>query len=180
MTAHIPSHIRDFFAGSHIPLALSDPSLPDDPMVLGNAPFYEMTGYEPDEVIGQNCRFLQGKSTLPSSRNTIRGDFAARRDTKVLIRNYRKSGEEFDNFLYIFTLYDEHDTPAFRIGSQFEVPTVHRAKAFESYAKTLSQQVDALNTSGAASRSRLIDVGELVGLSVKTLLQSRLDNLRAV
>ncbi len=179
MSQSIPSLVFEFFEESQIPLTLSDPNLPDEPLILANKAFYRMTGYSPSEALGGNCRFMQGKGTLQSSRNTIRGDFAAKRDTKVLIRNYRKSGEEFDNFLYIFTLFDDHDAPIFRIGSQFEVPALNRAKAFETHATTLYERLDALNESGAIARTQLIDMGELVGISVKALLKGRLDNLRA-
>jgi len=97
----------------------------------------------------------------------------------VLIRNYRKSGEAFDNFLYIFTLFDDQDTPIFRIASQFEVPAFERAKAFENHAINLKNDIDNLNSSGAIAQNRLIDVGELVGVTVKDLLVGRLDNLRS-
>jgi len=179
MSLSVPELVKDFFDESQIPLTLSDPKLPDDPLILANDAFYRMSGFERDEALGSNCRFLQGEATARSSLNTIRGDFAAKRDTKVLIRNYRKSGEAFDNFLYIFTLFDDQDAPIFRIASQFEVPAFQRAKAFETHASNLKNDIDSLNTSGAIAQNRLIDVGELVGVTVKDLLVGRLDNLRS-
>jgi len=179
LSLKIPSIIHEFFMESQIPLTLSDTNLPDEPLILANDAFYRMTGFGPDEARGANCRFMQGKDTLMSSRNTIRGDFAANRDTKVLIRNYRKSGEAFDNYLYIFTLFGEDDTPIFRIGSQFEVPEIRRAKAFEAHAASLFESMKKLNDSGEIARHHLIDTGELVGTSVKALLLGRLGNLRS-
>lgn len=179
MPLNIPALVHEFFAQSQIPLTLSDPNLPDDPLVLANDAFYRMTGFGPDEALGANCRFLQGKETARASLNTIRGNFAAKRDTKVLIRNYRKSGEAFDNFLYIFTLFDEHDAPIYRVGSQFEVPAFQRAKAFEAHTTALRNDIEELNKSGALSQNHFIDMGELVGTTVKDLLIGRLDNLRA-
>lgn len=179
MSQSIPALVNEFFTQSQIPLALSDPRLPDDPLVLANEAFYRMTGFGPGEALGANCRFLQGKETARTSLNTIRDNFAAKRDTKVLIRNYRKSGEPFDNFLYIFTLFDDQGTPIFRVGSQFEVPAVQRAKAFEDHANELRKDIDALNKQGAASQSHFIDLGAMIGVTVKDLLVGRLDNLRA-
>lgn len=179
MSLSIPSLVHEFFQQSQIPLTLSDPNLPDEPLILANDAFYRLTGYEPKEALGANCRFMQGKDTFQSSRNTIRGDFAAKRDTKVLIRNYRKNGEEFDNFLYIFTLFDDRGAPIFRIGSQFEIPFIDRAQAFETHAATLRDDMETLNTSGAFARNQLVRAGELIGVSVKSLLDKRLDNLRA-
>lgn len=179
MPLSIPSNIQEVFSGSQIPLTLTDPNSPDEPLILANEAFYRMTGYSVDEVIGNNCRFMQGKDTSRSAINTIRGNFAAQRDTKVLIRNYRKSGEEIDNYLYIFTLFDDQDRPVFRVGSQFEVPQFQRAKAFESHASALHEDVKLLNSSGTIARRHLIDTGELVGASVKSLLLSRLETLRS-
>lgn len=111
MQTDIPSVIRAFFAEAQIPLTLSNATVPEDPIILANEPFYRMTGYSADETLGNNCRFMQGKDTPQSALNTIRGDFTARRDTQVLLRNYRKSGEAFDNYLYIFRSTTTPDRP---------------------------------------------------------------------
>jgi PAS domain S-box-containing protein len=160
-------------------MTLSDATLPDDPLILANEAFYRMTGYGATEVLGHNCRFMQGEGTSKNALQSIRKNFAAERDTKVLIRNYRKSGEEFDNYLYIFSLFDEDDKVIFRVASQFEIPMIGRAKAFEAHAIALHDNVEALNNSGAIARDHLINSGELVGASVKSLLMSRLDALRS-
>lgn len=179
MTLDIPRRIHDFFEESQIPLTLSDPRLPDDPLILANEAFYRMTGFGASEALGKNCRFMQGRDTQKASRNTIRGDMAAHRDTRVMIRNYRKTGEPFDNFLYIFSVYDESDTPLFRIGSQFEVPKIERAKAFSAHAEHLARGLKAVNDSGEIAQNRLIELGEVIGISVKSLLMARLETLRA-
>ncbi|WP_175484763.1 PAS domain-containing protein [Jannaschia pohangensis] len=159
-------------------MTLSDPRLPNEPLILANEAFYRMSGYSAKEALGANCRFMQGKETQKSSRNTIRGDFAANRDTKVLIRNYRKSGEAFDNFLYIFSVFDSTETPLFRIGSQFEVPALFRAKAFQDHASELLNGLKAVNDSGELARNQMIETGALVGASVKSVLMARLETLR--
>lgn len=179
MSLDIPTVIHDFFEQSTIPLTLSDPQLPDDPLILANGAFFRMTGYNPQEALGSNCRFMQGKNTQKSARNTIKGDFAANRDTKVMIRNYRKSGEAFDNFLYIFTVFGDDDKPIFRIGSQFEVPENDRAKAFQTHAGALLNGLNSVNESGEFARSQMIETGELVGASIKSILMARLENLKA-
>lgn len=179
MSLDLPTHIHDFFESSQIPLSLSDPQLPDDPLILANQSFYRMTGYEPDEVLGANCRFMQGKDTSAVTRETIKKDFATAQDTKVLIRNYRKSGEVFDNFLYIFTVFDDKNRPVFRIGSQFEVPEIGRTNAFASHADQLYQVLESVNESRDIARKQLINTGELVTTSVKHLLMARLENLRS-
>lgn len=179
MATEIPAAIKEYFNNSQIALTLTDPTQEDDPLVLANAAFYRMSGYEPDEILGRNCRFLQGKSTSDFSLKSIRGDFAAQRDSKVLLRNYRKSGEEFDNFLYIFSLYDNADQPVMRIGSQFEVPRFNRAKAFQSHAELLRDGLEEISDAGEKARLQMVHVGESVGKAVRNLLMARLDHLRS-
>ncbi len=175
----IPKVIHDFFESSQIPLTLSDPRLPHDPLILANKAFYRMTGYGASEVLGKNCRFMQGDRTQPKARQVIRGDFTADRDTRILITNYRKSGEEFDNYLFIFTLFDSENTPLFRIGSQMEVPDINRADVFQRHTSDLRTGLDQLNSHTDIAQQHLINTGELVGLSVKSLLMARLDVLRS-
>jgi len=179
MSLDLPTHIHDFFQSSQIPLTLSDPQLPDDPLILANQSFYRMTGYGPDEVLGANCRFMQGKDTSAVTREAIKKNLTAGQDAKALLRNYRKSGESFDNFLYIFTIFDEKDQPVFRIGSQFEVPEIGRTNAFASHAEQLYEALDTINKNRDDARKLLIDTGDLVTASVKQLLMARLENLRS-
>ncbi|KIT14978.1 PAS domain-containing protein [Jannaschia aquimarina] len=178
MTTEIPQPIRDFFDGSQVALTLSDPRQKDDPLVLANDAFLRMTGYDLSEIGNRNCRFLQGDRAQDSVRKTLRGDFAAGRDSRVVVTNYRKSGEAFDNFLYIFTIFDRSGAPLWRIGSQFEIPRVDRAAGFESHAAQLQDGLEKLNDSLDVARQRQIDLSEMVGLTVRDLLRARLDNLR--
>lgn len=174
----IPKVVHDFFEESQVPLALSDPNLPEDPLVLANEAFYRMSGYGPSEVLGANCRFMQGPNTQEHVRKTIRGDLTANRDSQVLIRNYRKSGEEFDNFLIIFTLRDAKGVPIFRIGSQFEVPEIQRNTRFDEHAEKLRQGIEVMNKNSNIAQQQLVNTGELVGLTVKRLLMARLETLK--
>ncbi len=178
MALEIPSQIKELFENSTIPLTLSDVNALDEPLVFANRPFFRMTEFSESEALGSNCRFMQGKATQQAARNTIRGDFAANRDSTVLIRNYRKSGEVFDNYLYIFTLLDDANAPIMRIGSQFEVPAIKRASAFSEHANELLDGLSKVNASGDLRSRHLIETGQLVGASVKSLLMARLENLR--
>ncbi|MEM9795856.1 MAG: PAS domain-containing protein [Pseudomonadota bacterium] len=169
--------IAAFFDSSQVPLACSDARDPEDPLLLVNDAFLRMSGYDADEVIGLNCRFLQGERTSSQTRKTIRSDFTAGRDSQVLITNYRKSGEAFDNYLFIFTLKDIKGNPRYRIGSQFEVPDLHRNKAFHAHANNLKRGLDDLNAELDTTRQQLIRSGQLIGISIKSLLQARLEML---
>jgi PAS domain S-box-containing protein len=178
MSSDIPSSLVQFFNEAQVPLVLCDATLRDDPMILVNAAFSDMSGYAPAEVLGKNCRILQGRDTQKSIRKLIRDDLEDRRDTRVLIRNYRKNGEPFDNFLYIFTVTDARNRPLYRIGSQFEVPQVDKTTSFENHAALLRAGIERLNLQAANTRDQMVRLVDVVGLTVKELLQARLTVLR--
>lgn len=110
----------------------------------------------------------------------MRGDFASKQDTSVLIRNYRKTGEPFDNYLYIFGIYDNDDDKiAFRLGAQFAIPKRDRAKSFENHATILLEGLRKINASGDLPRHRLIDLEPVEALTASSLLFARLRCLKA-
>jgi PAS domain S-box-containing protein len=178
MPTVIPNAIFEFFQGSQIPLTLSDPNLPEDPLILANKAFYSLTGYGPAEVMGKNCRFMQGPKTRRSSTKKIKDDFIARRDSRILIRNYKKDGQEFDNYLYIFTVLDFYGDPIYRIGSQLEIPIAGKKSAFDRHSAELVSGLQKLNAYAEASRQQAIFMSDLIGLSVKDLLLARLQSLK--
>ncbi|BCM89784.1 cyclic di-GMP phosphodiesterase response regulator RpfG [Abditibacteriota bacterium] len=87
-------------------VTIADPHLPDNPIVFANSGFYEMTGYKPQEVIGRNCRFLQGPETDPEMVDAMRGAIAERRTFSGVLVNYRKDGTPFLNELIVNPVFD--------------------------------------------------------------------------
>jgi PAS domain S-box-containing protein len=106
------------------PLAavVSDPRLPDNPIIECNEPFLELTGYTRREVIGRNCRFLTGPGTEPWLSDKMREGIASQKPVLVEILNYRKNGTEFRNAVMIVPLFDELGEVRYFLGSQVEVP----------------------------------------------------------
>ncbi len=90
-----------------IGVLISDPQQPDAPTIFANPAFTRITGYERAEVIGRNCRFLQGPETDPAEIRKIREDVAARRPYRGTLRNYRKDGTAFWNELTINPVFHE-------------------------------------------------------------------------
>ncbi len=76
-------------------VVITDLSGPDNPIVLVNPAFTELTGYAADEVVGRNCRFLQGRGTDPRTVAAVRGAVAAGSPIHCQILNYRKDGRQF-------------------------------------------------------------------------------------
>ncbi len=78
----------------------------DQPITYVNRAFELMTGYTRDEVLGRNCRLLQGPGTDPATVTEIRDSIAQRRNCTVTVKNYRKNGTEFWNELTLSPLAD--------------------------------------------------------------------------
>jgi len=106
---------------ARLPLCISDPNLPDNPIVFANSAFLTLTGYTEEEVIGVNCRFLQGESTTEKSTDAVREVLRERRVETIEILNYRKDGSSFVNALQIGPIFDDDGNLIFYFGSQLDV-----------------------------------------------------------
>lgn len=84
-----------------VSLVLTDPNLPDNPIVYVNDAFSRVTGYERSAAIGRNCRFLQGPDSDPDQVRLLREAIAARREISVDLLNYRADGRPFRNRLLV-------------------------------------------------------------------------------
>jgi PAS domain S-box-containing protein len=85
---------------------LSDPRLPDNPIVYASPGFYALTGYTQDQVLGRNCRFLQGPATDPRAVDIIRQAIASGSDATTCLLNYKADGTPFWNQFFIAALRD--------------------------------------------------------------------------
>ncbi|NBC47258.1 MAG: PAS domain-containing protein [Gammaproteobacteria bacterium] len=102
-------------------VTLSDPDLPDNPIVYANDVFERMTGYSQDEIIGRNCRFLQGDDHDQPELAEIRAALTEQRPVEVTLRNYRKDGSLFYNRLSIRPLLDPDGAVIYYLGVQYDV-----------------------------------------------------------
>jgi len=99
-------------------VVITDPSLPDNPMIFVSEEFEKQTGYSPQESLGRNCRFLQGPETDPTSVEEIRKALKAKSDVTIDILNYKKDGTKFWNRLRIRPLYGDDGQVMFYAGAQ--------------------------------------------------------------
>lgn len=86
---------------------LCDMERKSSPVIFATNEFYRVTGYRPDETIGRNCRFLQGRDTDQRDVEEIRDAIAERRQVSLEILNYTKRGEEMLNSLYLSPCFDD-------------------------------------------------------------------------
>ncbi|WP_152466467.1 sensor histidine kinase [Sulfitobacter sp. THAF37] len=99
-------------------LVLTNPQLPDNPIVYVNRAFEEMTGYHSDIALGRNCRFLQGDDTDQLGVRKLREAIKNREEVTVILRNYRADGSKFMNRLMIAPLTDGEDQVPYFMGVQ--------------------------------------------------------------
>lgn len=107
--------------GSQQNFAISDPTLPDNPIVYVSQGFLDLTGYSLDQVLGRNCRFLQGPGTDQSAVDVIRRGLREGVDTSVCLLNYKADGTPFWNQFFIAPLRDAENNIVNFVGVQCEV-----------------------------------------------------------
>lgn len=108
-------------ARSQVPAMVTDPRLPDNPIVTCNDAFVALTEYPRDEIIGRNCRFLAGPDTEPWLSEALRTGIRLRQPTMVEILNYTKSGRRFRNAVMIAPIFDAEGRIEYFLGSQLEI-----------------------------------------------------------
>jgi len=102
---------------------MSDPTLPDNPITYASQSFLHMSGYSLNEILGRNCRFLQGKETDEYHVSRVRKSIMEGTDCHVCLLNYRKDGTSFYNRLFMTALRDTKGRIKNYLGVQCEVPT---------------------------------------------------------
>jgi len=100
-------------------VTITDPDREDNPMIYINERFGALTGYS--DVIGENCRFLQGEETDPETRAQVREAIDDQRPVSVDILNYRKNGQKFWNRLDIAPVHDDDGNVTNYVGFQMDI-----------------------------------------------------------
>jgi PAS domain S-box-containing protein len=128
---------------TRMPMVVTDPRQPDNPVVLANGAFLELTGYTSAEVLGRNCRFLQGPDTDLAKIDAIRKGMEANADhISVELLNYRKDGSSFWNQLSISPVMNEAGELIYYFGSQKDITARRRAEQMEATERLLLMEVD--------------------------------------
>ena len=125
-------------------IAIADARLPDNPLIYANAGFERLTGYSAAEVMGRNCRFLQGAETDKATLGNLRAALREQREITVQLLNYRKDGTTFWNRLSITPVRDPSGAVTHFIAVQSDVTAEKRA---QDALQTANQQLEAANRS---------------------------------
>ena len=134
-----------FFAAvetTRMPMIVTDPHKPDNPIVFCNAAFEKMTGYKMAEIVDRNCRFLQGEETDQGTISQVREAIRRREEVAVEVLNYRKNGSTFWNALFVSPVFGEKGELLYFFGSQLDISrrkeaedALHQAQKMEAVGK---------------------------------------------
>ncbi len=149
-------------------MAIADPNLPDCPLVYINPAFTDMTGYEQQDVVGRNCRFLQGSESDQAAVERIRQALARGEGSLEEIYNYRKDGSGFWNALHISPIVAEDGRLLYYFASQVDISAQKEA------ARRQAQRMESMGalTSGVAhefNNLMTVVLGSVERAAVRTL-----------
>jgi len=149
-------------------ISITDPSQPDSPLVYVNPAFERTTGYAAEEVLGRNCRFLQGKDRDQPALGALRAAIREERHCTVVLKNYHKNGTLFYNELSVYPVRDENDRVMNFVGVQNDITERRRTE-------------EALREIRRAERRRIArDLHDIVLQDLSGALQSlRLTHLQS-
>jgi PAS domain S-box-containing protein len=140
-----------FFAAvemTRMPMVVTDPRQPDNPIVFANGAFYDLTGYSAEETMGRNCRFLQGEQTDRRTVDEVRQAIAEQRAVAVDILNYKKDGKAFWNALFLGPIFDQEGKLLYFFASQMDI--TERRTTQESYLQAQKMEAIGQLTAGMA------------------------------
>lgn len=126
-------------------ILITDPHQPDNPVIYANPAFLRMTGYGLEEVLGRNCRFLQGPGTETKVVDRIRSAIREQREVTATLLNYRKDGEPFWNELKIAPVFSEQGELLYFVGLQNDISERKRSEeSLQKQAQLLELADDAI------------------------------------
>jgi len=153
------------FKATRMPMIVTDPNQDDNPIIFCNAAFQKLTGYSNDELIGRNCRLLQGPETSRETVSRIRDAIAAGQDLSVDILNYKKDGSTFWNALFVSPVRDEEGKIVYFFASQLDFTNI-KSKEAELAAARHQAEAEVAERTGDLQES----------LAARTLLVHEVDH----
>jgi PAS domain S-box-containing protein len=146
---------------TRMPMVITDPRLPDNPIVYVNDAFVKLTGYAREEIIGRNCRFLQGPETDPADVARVRDAIERRVTIEIDLKNRRKDGSAFWNRLLVSPVFAPDGELTYFFASQYDV-TLEKERLV-----ILQKDRDALEAESARRSLELIQSEERLRFTLK-------------
>ncbi|WP_226627306.1 PAS domain-containing protein [Alloyangia pacifica] len=171
-----PRTLGDYIRKSRIALAVSSVE-EDAPLIVVNDAFCKLTGYAPEDVLGQNCRFLQGEGTTDEMRRPLH-DFVqgtGPANGRFPILNYRKDGSDFFNFVFMTRLFDAGGTARFILASQFDMTSALRRAGLPQNDEVLKRTLSDVEQIGREFGLAMVGSAQLIADSVALMARLSLD-----
>lgn len=172
--------VIDMIDASPVASVVSNPRLPDNPIVACNQAFNDLTQYSDEDILGRNCRFLSGSGTEPWLTEQIRQGVRENRPVLVEILNYKKDGTPFRNAVLVAPVFDPNgdDDLIYFLGSQVELaegdngPSLtRRVRAAEAVRNLSKRQFEVLSLVAKGLRNK--QIAYQLGLAEKTVKMHR-------
>ncbi|BBE00062.1 PAS domain-containing protein [Sphingobium amiense] len=170
--------LSEMIAGSAMAAVLTNPRLPDNPIVECNEAFLTLTGYHRDEIVGRNCRFLAGDTPEHEATDTIRRAIHEKRPLLVEIVNFRKDGTRFRNALMIAPIFGMDGGVDYFLGSQMAVEDDRGTDARDRIARLTDRQRAVLVAMAEGRLNKQIAYD--LGLTERTVKMHRAAMLKAL
>ncbi len=141
-------------------ITLSEVSKPDQPLVYVNGGFERITGYFKNDIIGKNCRFLQGEETDKKEVEKIKAAINNRQSCTIEFINYKKNGEKFWNRLTVSPVSMPEDKAQYYVGVQCDITEIKEAQErITKYANELEKRNECI-------KEALIGFNDAIGRAV--------------
>ncbi|MEC3909210.1 PAS domain-containing protein [Sphingobium sp. CR2-8] len=150
---------------TRMPMVITDPAKHDNPIIFCNEAFQKLTGYDRDEIIGRNCRFLQGPDTDKAAVARVREAIETGHNIDIDLLNYRKDGSTFWNALYLSPVHNAAGDIQFFFASQLDITDRVDAQAMITEQKAIVERE-------VERRTRDLEMA----LEAKTLLLHEVDH----
>jgi PAS domain S-box-containing protein len=140
-----------FFAAvemTRMPMVVTDPNQPDNPIVFINRAFLDLTGFHEAELLGRNCRLLQGPDTDRNTVAEVRTAVQEQRAVAVDILNYKADGQPFWNALFIGPIFDQEGKLLYYFSSQMDI--TERRMSQDAYMQAQKMEAIGQLTAGMA------------------------------
>ena len=163
-----------FFAAlqmTRMPMIITDPRQDDNPIVFANKAFLDLTGYEESEIVGRNCRFLQGTDTDREAVRALRSAVAAREAISIEILNYRRDGTPFWNAVFVAPVYDDDGRLIYFFASQLDI--TRRRSSEQAFRQ--AQKMEAIGQLTAGLAHDFNNLLQVVTGSLEMVLGGELD-----
>lgn len=163
-----------FFAAlqmTRMPMILTDPRQDDNPIVFANKAFLDLTGYEESEIVGRNCRFLQGSDTDRETVRAMRDAISTQEAISTEILNYRRDGSPFWNAVFIAPVYDDDGVLIYFFASQLDV--TRRRSSEQAFRQ--AQKMEAIGQLTAGLAHDFNNLLQVVAGNIDMVLSGELD-----